>query len=65
MQRLIFTITLPWVDDVAGKRLAEKIAPHLDDRDYMLHLLSKCPEININMSEHVKVEKEPVDEVSE
>jgi hypothetical protein len=51
------------VDDASGERLARKIEPHLEDRDYMLGLLNKCPSIHINMGEHVKVEKEPESEV--
>lgn len=56
MKRLIFYITTGWGDDAAMSKIADKIEPHLQDRDYILELLSQC-DITIAMGEHSKVEK--------
>jgi hypothetical protein len=56
MKRLIFYITTPWGDDAAMSTVANKIEPHLQDREYMLALLSQC-DFTIAMGEHSMVEK--------
>jgi hypothetical protein len=56
MKRLIFYITTGWGDDEAMSTVANKIEPHLQDRDYILDLLSRC-EVTISMGEHSKIEK--------
>lgn len=56
MMRLIFSITTPWGDDAKMAAVANKIEPHLQDREYMLALLSQC-DFTITMAEHSKVEK--------
>lgn len=61
MKRLIFYITTGWGDDEAMSRIANKIEPHLQDREYMLQLLAGC-DITIAMGEHSKVEKDDDDD---
>lgn len=62
MKRLIFYITTPWGDDEAMSKVANKIEPHLQDREYMMALLSQCDGIRIAMGEHSKVEKDDDDD---
>jgi len=63
MRRIEFYIDLPWGDDATMARVANKLASRLEDREFILEFLKNCPEMQIRMGEHTKVENEPPEEV--
>lgn len=63
MKRIEFYIDLPWGEDESMTRVANKLAAHINDHEFILEFLRHCQDMQITMSEHTKVENEPPEDV--